>query len=93
MPSPLDTLSYRGKNIWELPPYAELPADFGGKVGSMVAVNAVLYALGGLLTRRTTARIPFTPADLGPKIALSGRRISRNPGKLRRRGQHVDHGF
>jgi hypothetical protein len=43
--------------------------------------------------RRTTARIPFTPADVSPKTALPGWRISRNPGKLRRRGQHITTGI
>jgi hypothetical protein len=28
VPSPLDALSYGGKNIWGLPPYAEVPAKF-----------------------------------------------------------------
>ena len=49
-PSPLDATSFTGKNIWGSPPYAQFAADFGGKVGSMVAVDGVLYALGGFWT-------------------------------------------
>src|SRR5450631_2946983 len=39
-----------GKNVWGAPPYAESAATFGGKVGSMTAVNGILYAYGGFWT-------------------------------------------
>jgi hypothetical protein len=49
-PSTRDPDAITGKNIWGSPPYAEFAARFGGKVGSMVAVNGVLYAIGGFWT-------------------------------------------
>jgi hypothetical protein len=56
-----------GKNTWGLPPCAEVPANLGGKAGSVVAVKPVLYAPEGAFTGRTIARTLFMPADLAPK--------------------------
>jgi hypothetical protein len=61
VPSPLDTLSYSGKKIWGLPPTLESPRS--GKVGSVVAVNGVLYALGGF----------WTPDNSPDPVQASGR--------------------
>src|SRR5450631_2612986 len=49
-PSAQDPGAIIGKNIWGSPPYAEFAAGFGGKVGSMTAVQGVLYAYGGFWT-------------------------------------------
>src|SRR5579883_946730 len=46
-----DPSSYHGKNVWGAPPYAEVRATFGGKVGSLIAVNGVIYGAGSLWTR------------------------------------------
>lgn len=45
-----DPSSVAGKNVWGAPPYAESPATFGGKVGSVAAVNGILYANGKFWT-------------------------------------------
>ncbi|MGH8258979.1 MAG: hypothetical protein ACREUG_04745, partial [Steroidobacteraceae bacterium] len=45
-----DAASFHGKNIWGAPPYAQVRATFGGKVGSLIAVGGVLYANGSLWT-------------------------------------------
>jgi hypothetical protein len=51
--SPVDTLSYKGKSIWGLALYRCDARGFrGGKVGSMLAANAALYAQEGLLHAR-----------------------------------------
>lgn len=49
-PRAAEPSSYRGRNLWGAPPYAEYPADFGGKVGSLIAVGGILYGAGGLWT-------------------------------------------
>jgi hypothetical protein len=60
----------RGRNIWGLPPYAETEATFGGKVGSLVALNGVLYASGGFWT---TANVnnPAHKSGRGPLSSLA----------------------
>lgn len=47
-----DPTSYHGKNVWGAPPYAEHQATFGGKVGSLIAADGVLYGAGALWTRQ-----------------------------------------
>jgi hypothetical protein len=64
-PIPFDAGSFTGKNVWGSPPYAEVAADFGGKVGSMVAVDGVLYALGGFWTAANSAD-PVHASGRGP---------------------------
>lgn len=64
-PSTLDPGSFSGKNIWGSPPYAQFAADFGGKVGSMVAVDGVLYAQGGFWTVDNCAD-PIHASGRGP---------------------------
>jgi hypothetical protein len=39
-----------GKNVWGAPPYAENPATFGGKVSSLISIDGIIYAIGGLWT-------------------------------------------
>ncbi len=53
-PRPGDPSSYHGKNVWGALPYAEARATFGGKVGSLVAVDGWLYAAGSLWTRQNS---------------------------------------
>lgn len=60
-----DPDSLTGKNLWGEPPYAESAATFGGKVGSMLALDGVLYALGGFWTR-DNAREPAHSNGRGP---------------------------
>jgi len=54
-----------GKNVWGSPPYAEVAATFGGKVGSLVSVNGVLYAHGGFWTADNTSD-PVHKGGRGP---------------------------
>lgn len=63
IPSAADPTAISGKNVWGSPPYAEAAAGFGGKVGTMTAVNGVLYAAGGF----------WTPANSQDPIHASGR--------------------
>lgn len=49
-PRASDPSSFHGTNLWGAPPYAKHRADFGGKVGSLIAVDGILYAAGGLWT-------------------------------------------
>ena len=64
-PREADPDSFSGKNIWGEPPYAEASATFGGKVGSMIALDGVLYALGGFWTP-DNARDPAHTSGRGP---------------------------
>lgn len=64
-PSPLDPSAISGKNIWGAPPYAEVAAGFGGKVGSIAAVDGVLYANGGFWTA-TNTEDPIHKSGRGP---------------------------
>ena len=68
-PDPENADAYRGTNIWGTPPGAEHQAVFGGKVGSIIAVNDVLYATGGFFT---TAHMPdpVTGYGVGPRISM-----------------------
>ena len=65
IPDLRDPAAYGGKNIWGSPPYANFPAAFGGKVGSMLAVNGVLYAHGGFWTRENN-KDPVHASGRGP---------------------------
>ncbi|MGH8217365.1 MAG: hypothetical protein ACREUT_02160 [Steroidobacteraceae bacterium] len=49
-----DPSSFQGNNLWGAPPYAERRATFGGKVGSLIAVDGVIYGAGGLWTRENS---------------------------------------
>jgi hypothetical protein len=60
-----DPDSFTGKNLWGEPPYAESAATFGGKVGSMIALDGVLYATGGFWTR-DNVRDPAHKSGRGP---------------------------
>ncbi len=64
-PSIQDPDAITGKNIWGSPPYAEFAARFGGKVGSMTAVNGVLYAIGGFWTA-DNSQDPVRASGRGP---------------------------
>jgi hypothetical protein len=44
-----------GKNVWGAPPYAENPATFGGKIASLISVDGIIYAIGGLWTEANAA--------------------------------------
>jgi Domain of unknown function (DUF4185) len=63
IPSLDDARAIAGKNIWGSPPYAEFAARFGGKVGSMISVDGVLYAIGGF----------WRPADSQDPVLAGGR--------------------
>jgi hypothetical protein len=58
-----------GRNVWGTPPYAEHPASFGGKVNSMISIDGVLYAIGGLWTVRDAAD-PVHKGENGPMNTL-----------------------
>jgi hypothetical protein len=64
-PDPMRPDAWVGRNIWGSPPYAAVPATFGGKVGSLVAVNGVLYAHGGFWTPNNTTD-PVHHSGRGP---------------------------
>jgi hypothetical protein len=63
------SLQFTGKNVWGAPPYAEYQATFGGKVGSIISVGGVLYAVGGLWTLENSTD-PAKKGDLGPLRTL-----------------------
>jgi hypothetical protein len=65
-----DPASVAGKNIWGSPPYAESAAGFGGKVGSIAAVNGVLYANGGFWTADNNAD-PVHASGRGPLSSIA----------------------
>ena len=69
-PSAVDPTTVTGKNIWGLPPYAEAAADFGGKVGSIAAVNGVLYANGGFWTK-ANSQDPVHASGRGPLSSVA----------------------
>lgn len=56
--------SYHGKNVWGAPPYAEHRATFGGKVGTLIAVDGVIYGAGSLWTRQN-AKDPVDTWEAG----------------------------
>ena len=64
-----DPASYRGRNVWGAPPYAECRATFGGKIGSLIAVDGVLYGAGGLWTHEN-ARDPVATNEAGTLLRL-----------------------
>jgi len=65
-----DPSSVIGKNIWGAPPFAESAASFGGKVGSLVSVNGVLYAHGGFWTSNDTPD-PVHKGGRGPHNSIA----------------------
>jgi hypothetical protein len=69
MPS-ADPTSVEGKNIWGSPPYAAFAAGFGGKVGSIAAINGVLYANGGFWTSDNSAD-PVHASGRGPLSSIA----------------------
>ena len=56
--------SFQGRNLWGMPPYADYRATFGGKVGSLVAVDGVIYGAGSLWTRQN-AKDPVATWEAG----------------------------
>jgi hypothetical protein len=60
---------FLGKNVWGAPPFAENPATFGGKIASLVSVDGVLYAIGGLWTE-ANASDPVRKGSGGPLVTL-----------------------
>ena len=70
VPSVEDPNAVVGKNIWGSPPYAQVAASFGGKVGSMTAVKGVLYASGGFWTRASNPD-PVHVSGRGPLSTLA----------------------
>jgi hypothetical protein len=69
-PDARDASAVSGKNIWGAPPYAEVAAGFGGKVGSIAAVNGVLYAIGGFWTGIDTED-PVHKSGRGPLNSIA----------------------
>jgi hypothetical protein len=69
-PAADDSLKLTGKNVWGAPPYAEYPATFGGKVVSLISVDGVLYAIGGLWTSQTSED-PVHTSGRGPLNTLA----------------------
>jgi len=65
-----DPSSVVGKNIWGAPPFAESAANFGGKVGSLVSANGVLYAHGGFWTANDTPD-PVHKSGRGPQNSVA----------------------
>jgi hypothetical protein len=59
-----------GANIWGTPPYAQFKASFGGKVGSMLCVDGVLYAVGGFWTAQNS-QDPTRASGHGPRNTLA----------------------
>jgi len=68
-PSAAEAAGLRGRNVWGQLPYAQVQADFGGKVDSMICVDGSLFAVGGLWTRSNTAD-PAHHSEVGPLRAL-----------------------
>lgn len=64
-----DPAAFGGKNIWGQLPYAEVQANFGGKVDSLIAINGLLYGVGGLWTNADSAD-PVHRSERGPHSAL-----------------------
>ncbi len=69
IPSLADPGSWKGKNLWGAPPYAEGAATFGGKVSSMISVGGVLYGAGSLWTAASAAK-PTSAGEQGPLKTL-----------------------
>jgi len=69
-PAAGDPSAIAGVNIWGAPPYAQVGASFGGKVGSMIAVDGVLYASGGFWTA-ADGKDPTRASGRGPRSSLA----------------------
>jgi hypothetical protein len=61
--------SVTGKNVSGVLPYAEAPATFGGKVGSLIALDGLLYATGRIWTAENHPD-PVQAGGPGPLEAL-----------------------
>ena len=59
-----DPSSFDGKNLWGAPPYAEERATFGGKVGSLIALDGAIYGAGSLWTQ-ANAKDPVATWEAG----------------------------
>lgn len=68
-PEPGDSAAFVGKNVFGQLPYAQVQATFGGKVDSMIAIDAALYASGGLWTANNSSD-PAHRNSVGPLRAL-----------------------
>jgi hypothetical protein len=64
-----DGTGFQGKNVWGQLPYAQVQADFGGKVDSLIAVAGSLFAIGGFWTSANSAD-PAHHGEAGPLKAL-----------------------
>jgi hypothetical protein len=62
-----DPQSFEGQNLWgdARDGYALSAATFGGKVGSLICVNGILYGLGGLWTSANSVD-PVATSGAGP---------------------------
>jgi hypothetical protein len=58
-----------GANVWGTPPYAQFAATFGGKVGSMISLDGVIYAAGGFWTAENSQN-PTRASGHGPRNTL-----------------------
>ena len=63
------SLSFFGKNVWGSLPYAENPATFGGKVVSLISVDGIIFATGGLWTPKDAVN-PTQTSENGPLRTL-----------------------
>jgi hypothetical protein len=65
-----DPAAVTGVNIWGSPPYARASATFGGKAGSMLALDGVLYAVGGFWTA-DNSKDPTHSSGRGPRNTIA----------------------
>ena len=61
--------SFAGRNVYGALPYAEAAATLGGKVGSLIAFDGLLFATGGVWTAENSAD-PVHASGEGPLAAL-----------------------
>jgi hypothetical protein len=59
-----DASSFQGKNLWGAPPYADHRATFGGKVGTLIAIDGAIYGAGSLWTQQN-AKDPVDTWEAG----------------------------
>jgi hypothetical protein len=69
IPQAGNTAAISGANIWGTPPYAQSAATFGGKVGSMISLDGVLYAAGSFWTAENSQN-PTRASGHGPRNTL-----------------------
>jgi hypothetical protein len=70
VPAAGDPSAVAGINLWGSLPYARYSATFGGKVGSMVAIDGVLYAAGGFWTSENSHN-PTRASGHGPRLTIA----------------------